>query len=170
MTKSDPDLRVVIALTDTDSIAELWHAAMKTVSGARAEMLAVFVHDERWERAARLPFTREVSRVGSVSDFTAKRANQVLAETVSSLQQRIETLAADADLSIEFRVLPESDSTLTQEIVGPGKSVLIAPAMLARQPIYAQLSQLDVRIELVEAGGNVRDEDDADAGNDEAES
>ena len=163
MTANEKDLRVIIAVTERASIPRLWRTAMRTLRGTHAEVLAVFVHDERWHRAASLPFTREVSRAGSVEDFTLRRANQVFAETVAALQNRMEKLAAEADLEIDFCALPESDESLLQIIVGPGRNVLIAPSLLANRPVYARLARLDLHIELVDD-----EEDDTDA--DEAES
>lgn len=161
MTADEEGLRVVIAVTETSSVTKLWRTALETLGGAPAEVLAVFVHDERWQRAASLPFTREVSRAGGVADFTTQRANQVFAETVSALQKRVKQLAAEANLNIEFRVLPESDDTLVRAIFGRGKNVLIAPSFLADRPIYAELTQLDLHIQLVDA-------DDSDANSSDA--
>ena len=158
MTTSEQDLRVVIAMTDSDSLAELWRTAMHIAQGTRAKLVAVFVHDERWERAASLPFTTEISKAGSVANFTLRRAHHLLAETVAAVQKRVEQLAAEADRTIEFRVLPESDANLPDSIVGPGRNILIAPSLLADRPIYAELSRLDLRIELVEADAD-EDED-----------
>ena len=163
MTASEKDLRVIIAVTEPTSILGLWRTAMEKLRGARADVLAVFVHDERWHRAASLPFTREVSRAGSVEDFTVQRANQIFTETVSALRDRIEELASEADLNIEFRALPESDEALTQIVVGPGKNLLIAPSLLAKRPLYAMLSRLDLQIELVEADEDDREAESADS-------
>ena len=150
MTRNEHDLRVVIAVTESASLAQLWRTAMEMLRDSHAEVVALFLDDERWHRAASLPFTREISKVGSVADFTTQRANQVHAETVSDLRQRIEQLAAEADVTIEFRVLAESDHALPDTIVGGGGSILIAPSRLANRPIYAELTRLDLRIELVE--------------------
>jgi len=60
-------------------------------------------------------------------------------------------IVVQGDRSIEFRVLPESDANLPDSIVVPGRNILIAPSLLADRPIYAELSRLDLRIELVEA-------------------
>ncbi len=160
MTSNEQELRVVIAMTDSDSLTELWRTAMQIAENTHAKLVAVFVHDERWERAASLPFTREISKAGSVADFTLRRAHQLLSETVAAVQKRVEQLAADADRKIEFRVLPESDANLPESFVGPGRNVLIAPSLLASRPIYAELSRLDLRIELVEAAADEDEEED----------
>ena len=150
MIRSEDRLRIVIAVTESCSLNELWRSARDAMRGMRAEVTAVFLHDERWHRAASLPFTREISRVGGNVDFTRQRAERILAETVSGLRKEMEQLAAEADIPIAFHVLPESDRGRARALIRSGKNVLIAPAFLAEHPIYAELAQLDVRIELVD--------------------
>jgi hypothetical protein len=152
MSTSDESLRVVIALMESSPVARLWHAAMQAVSGSPAKLIALYLHDERWQRAASLPFTREISTVGgSSSDFTSRRAEQLLATTVSHLQTRIEQLATEAGLSIAFEILPESGQA--QALVGRGKNIVIGLSDLVEHPIYAELIQLDLQILLIESEG-----------------
>ena len=150
MTTSDEAMRVVIAVTESSSLQALWRAALDTAKESEAKIVAVYLHDERWQQAASLPFTREISRIGSVADFTAQRAEQLLSETVSRLKEQMQKLAIEADLEIEFEVLPESDRMRAQALIGEGKNVLIAPSYLADRPIYTELAQLDLHILLVE--------------------
>ena len=101
MAKSKQSQRVVIALTETSPVPDLWEAAMRAVEGSSAELVAIFLHDERWERAASLPFTREVSLAGgAASDFTAQRAARLLGETAAKMQKNIEELASRAGLPV----------------------------------------------------------------------
>jgi len=152
MTKTDDRLRVVIAVTEASSLMALWHAAMKLMSESPAELVAFFVDDDRWRRAASLPFTREISRIGgAVADFTVQRAEEVNKEAITRTQHRIEQLASKADLALEFEVLPESDQKRIEELVGTGHNVLVAPSFITTQPIYAHLIRLDCRILLIEA-------------------
>lgn len=152
MSTSDESLRVVIALMESSPVAGLWHAAMQAVSGSPAELIALYLHDERWQRAASLPFTREISTVGgSSSDFTSRRAEQLLATTASHLQTRIEQLATEAGLSIAFEVLPESGQVQARALVGRGKNIVIGPSILVEHPVYAELIQLDLQILLIES-------------------
>ena len=150
--KTDDKLRVLIAVTEASPLPALWRAAMNLMSESPAEVLALFVDDNRWRRAASLPFTREISRVsGAAADFTDQRAVQLNKEAIKRTQQHIEKLASQADLSFAFEVLPESDQNRIEELVGTGQSVLVAPSFITARPIYAHLTRLECRILLIEA-------------------
>ena len=113
--KSDDKLRVLIAVTEASPLSALWRAAMNLMSESPAEVMALFVDDNRWRRAASLPFTREISRVsGAAADFTVQRAEQLNKEAIKRTLQHIEKLASQADLSFAFEVLPESDQKRNQ--------------------------------------------------------
>ena len=152
MNKSDDRLRVIIAVTESSPLSALWRAAMNLMSESPAELVALFVDDDRWRRAASLPFTCEISRVtGAVADFTAQRAEQVNQEAITRAQRRIEKLASKANLALAFEVLLESDQKRIEELFGTGQNVLIAPSFITTRPIYAHLTRLDCRILLIEA-------------------
>jgi hypothetical protein len=145
-------LRVVIAVTETSPLSALWQAAMNLMSETPAELVALFVDDDRWRRAASLPFTREISRVsGATADFTVQRAEQLNREAITQTRIRVEKLASKADLALAFEVLPESDQDRIKELVGADQNVLIAPSFIRTRPIYAHLSRLDCQILLIEA-------------------
>jgi hypothetical protein len=151
MKKTNDKLRVVIAVTESSSLPALWRAAMKLMSESPAELMAVFLDDDRWRRAASLPFTREISRIGgTVANFTVRRAEQVNKDAITQMRHRIEQLASKADLGLEFEVLPESDQKRIKELVGTGQNVLVAPSFITTRPIYARLTRLDCRILLIE--------------------
>jgi len=152
MITTDDRLRVVIAVTESSPLAALWHAAMNLLDESPGQLVALFINDDRWRRAASLPFTREISRIGgAVADFTVQRAEQVNKEAIKRTQQRIEQLAAEADLALAFEVLPEPDQKRIQELVGNDQNVLIAPAFITTRPGYAHLTRLDCRLLLIEA-------------------
>jgi hypothetical protein len=152
MKKTDDRRRVVIAVTETSPLSALWRAAMDLMNESPADLVALFVDDDRWRRAASLSFTREISRVsGAVADFTAQRAEQLNKEAITRTQQHIEKLASKADLALAFEVLPESDQKRIRELVGTGQNVLVAPSFIRTRPIYAHLTRLDCRILLIEA-------------------
>jgi glycine/D-amino acid oxidase-like deaminating enzyme len=152
MNRNSDKTRVVIAVTESSPVRQLWRAAMQELRHTRAELLALLVDDDRWRRAASLPFTREISRLsGAVADFTEQRAEQVKKEHLSRTQQRIQSLAADADQSLTFEVLSVSDAKRMEEFIGRGTDILIAPSFITNQPIYAYIAQLDCRILLIEA-------------------
>ena len=151
MKTTDDRLRVIIAVTESGPLAALWCAAMNILNESPAELVALFVDDDRWRRAASLPFTREISRIGgAVADFTAQRAEQVNKAAITQTQRRIEQLASKADLALAFEVLPESNQKRIQELIGGGQSVLIAPSFITTRQIYAHLTRLDCRILLIE--------------------
>ena len=151
MKKTDDTLRVVIAVTESSPLSALWRAAMNLMGESPAELVALFVDDDRWRRAASLPFTREISRVsGAMADFTVQRAEQLNREAITRTRHRIEQLASKADLALAFEVLPETDQNRIKELVGAGQNVLIAPSFITTRPIYAHLTRLDCRILLVE--------------------
>jgi hypothetical protein len=151
MKKTDNRLRVVIAVTESSPILALWRAAMDFLSDTPAELVALFVDDDRWRRAASLPFTREISKIGGTeSDFTVQRAEQLDNEAVNQTRQRIEELASQANLTLAFEVMPESDQERIQKFIGTGQNVLIAPSFFATHPIYAHLTRYDCRIHLID--------------------
>ena len=149
---TDSKFRVVIAVTETSPVSPLWHAAMQILEESPAELVALFVEDDRWRLAASLPFTREFSRIGGTEiDFTRQRAEQINKEAVARVHQVIRRLAADAELTPNFEVSRESDRVRIKEIVGNSQNVLVVHSALSTRPIYAMLSKLDCRILLVEA-------------------
>lgn len=144
-------LRIVIAVTEGCPVHALWRAALERLPDTPAEIVTLFVADDRWHRAASLPFTREITRIGGVvADFTRQRAEQLHAEAVSRARQRIERLAAEANRAIVFEVLSDSDLKRIQELGADSRIVLIASSLLASQPIYAHITELGCRIELIE--------------------
>ena len=108
--------RVLIAVTEPEAVAELWRVAVEQMAGAPAEIVAVFVRDDRWRRAASLPFTREVSRLsGAAADFTARRAEQVDRDAATRAQERIERLAMEANRQLAFEILSEREHRRIRE-------------------------------------------------------
>jgi hypothetical protein len=147
MRRNEESQRVVIALTETSPVADLWEAAMQAIGGSNAELTVIFVHDERWHRAASLPFTREISQSGgSSNDFTLQRAEQLLAATAASLRKNIEELAERAGLPVAFQVLPETDPTQSLALLSLGASVVVGPSGLEQHPLFLGLRRTNLRI------------------------
>lgn len=143
--------RVVIAVMESSPVAELWRAAMQFLGDPQTEVVALFVDDDRWRRAASLSFTREISRLGGAeADFTAQRAAELDKEAVSRTQRNFERLASDADFALAFEVLAESDQKRIQELLGSEPNVLVAPSLITSRPIYAHIERLNCRTLLVE--------------------
>lgn len=151
MSSADDKRRVLLAVTETSPLPELWKALTEHLAGAPAELITIFVSDDRWRRAASLPFTREISRVsGRAADFTLQRAEQIDKDTAGRTQLEIQQLAAKSGLSLVFEILSENNLAGIYERLPAGQVVLIAPAFIANRPIYAELTRLKCQILLVE--------------------
>ena len=153
MTRSKSSERVVIALTESCPVTDLWSAALEAVQGSRAELYAIFLHDERWQRAASLPFTREVpASGGAATDFTATRAAELLESAAASLRKAIDELATEAGLAVDFEVLPETDQTSVMTLLTSKSSIVVGPSVLAKHPIFVELQRSNLRVVLIEQG------------------
>ena len=152
MTKDEVKVRVVIAVTETTPVALLWETALRLLRESRAELAALYVRDDRWHRVASLPFTREIMRSGGVAvEFTRQRAEQVSRERAARVSEAIRKLAAEAQLEPVFVSLDESDALRLREFIGSRENILVAPSFISTRPIFALLSELNCRIELVDA-------------------
>ena len=152
MTKAELKLRVVIAVTETTPVAVLWERALRLLQESPADLAALYVQDDRWHRVASLPFTREILRSGGVPvDFTAQRAEQVRRERAARVREAIRKMADEANLQPVFEILEESDAERLRQFIGSHENILVAPSFISSRPIFAILSELNCRIELVEA-------------------
>jgi len=143
--------RVVIAITELAPLQQMWGEALQFLEESRAELHALFVEDERWHRAASLPFTREISRVsGMHADFTLKRAIEVHKAAVDRVRQQLQQLAAESQRELAFEVLSVSDQKRVRELAAGGQCIVIAPAVLADQPVIKELQELGCRIVLIQ--------------------
>lgn len=148
--------RVVVAVTETAPIDALWRVTTQWLTTPDVELVSLYVADDRWQRAASLPFTREFLRTGGpAAVFTLQRAQQVHDAAVKRVRERMQKLAADANRPLVFEILTEADEYRLQEILGRGTTVIIAPSLIAREPVFMRLSQFDTRIELVNDEGAV---------------
>ena len=152
MAKTEMKLRVVIAVTETTPVTRLWKAALQLLRESPADLVTLYVEDDRWHRVASLPFTREILRSGGVPvEFTRQRAEQVSKERAARVHEVISELAAEANLQPAFEVLSESDAERLREFIGSHENILVAPSFISTRPIFAMLAELNCRIELVEA-------------------
>jgi len=148
---SDARARVLIALTESSPVNELWEAALARLGQSGADLVALFLAEDHWQRAASLPFTREIPRLGGADvEFTLQRARQLHDEAIERARRVVAELATEAKLSHAFEVLRESDRTKLAELLSAAGSVLIAPSFIIKRPLYAELQKLDCRIELIE--------------------
>jgi len=152
MTKSEMRLRVIIAVTETTPVARLWETALRLLRETPADLAALYLQDDRWYRVASLPFTREVLRRGGIPvDFTQQRAEQVSRERAARVREVIRELAAESKLEPVFESLSESDAVRLREFIGSRENIFVAPSFISTRPIFSMLSEMNCRIELVEA-------------------
>ena len=151
MAETEGRTRIVIAVTEPAEVGGLWETAMQRLGEHKSELLAVFLNDERWLRAASLPFTREFSRFGgAAADFTPARAERLSRDTIADVERSIRELATKASLPLSFRVLSDAESSRIVDVVGEGNTLFIASSRLASQPVYAVLTKTQWRVELIE--------------------
>ena len=144
--------RVMLAITDASSLQAVWRTAMESLASEGAELITVFVHDDRWRRAASLPFTEEISRAsGSSMNFTLQRTEEVHRDVLVSTRGRLKKLAADSQIQFAFEILTEHEATRIHEFVRSESDLLIAPSFLKGRPFYGELARLKCRILLVDA-------------------
>ena len=152
MTTDSDRRRIVIALTETSPVPKLWRAAMARRAESPADLLTLFLQDERWLRAASLPFTREFPRSGGRPvDFTHQRAREVGHETAKQAKRLIEQLAEKAETQVMFETLIEPDRGRLVELVGEYQSILIAHDAITALPIYVYFVELGCHIELIDS-------------------
>lgn len=143
--------RALLVLTETSPVDKLWHVLLDNLADAQADVVAVFVSDDRWTRAASLPFTREISRLSGGSEvFTTRRAEQVVGDVVRQAQQRIAQLAADRQIQLVFEILHVQEPHRIREFVRIEHDVLVAPSMLQYWPGFAALADAERRLVLVD--------------------
>ena len=149
MTKSENQPRVFLAVTEASPVDRLWKAAIDKARGSGAEVTVLVVTDDRWQRAASLSFTREISRVGATTtDFTVQRAEQVAVETTARLKARTESLASAANVHCRIEVIAESAEM--HRVLVAGNSTIVASSLIKAHPLYEQVLSLDCEVELVE--------------------
>jgi hypothetical protein len=92
--KRENNNRILLLLTEQSPMQRLWQVVEQQLSDTHSEIVALFVNDERWRRAASLPFTREISRVsGTHREFTAQRAAEIDRHIIGRVQSRLRELA-----------------------------------------------------------------------------
>jgi hypothetical protein len=143
--------RVIVAVTETTPIDALWSAVSRRIQHPDTELVTVFIADDRWRRAASLPFTREIPRTGgSPVDFSLQRAEQIRNAAIQQAHERMKQLAASAHRQLSFKVLTESNEQGVRDVIGERVSIIVAPALISNLPIYLHFSQFDCHIELVD--------------------
>lgn len=152
MTRNQPEShRVLVAVTEANSVSDLLHEVTEHLADEAAELVLVFLSDDRWRRAASLPFTREVRRISGVStNFTSTRAEQVDREAMDEIVSRLRQFATDARTRFAFETIPEQEIVRIHELLISEADVLVAPSSLRDRPMYKEITRLKCRIRFVE--------------------
>ena len=152
MTTQSDRLRILIALTESSPVPRLWRAALDKRADRPADLVTLFLQDERWLRAASLPFTREYPRSGGrPANFTHQRAREIGQETARQAKKLIEQLAAKSKTRVAFETLSERDRPRLVEIIGEHQSILIASDAITTLPVYVHFVELGCNIELIDS-------------------
>ena len=144
--------RVLIALTETGSVRRLWQALNEILREVPdSEILAIFLADDNWHRAASLPFTREVlMHSGAVRDFTPQRAREIVDEAAGRTRSELETLASESGSSFTFQIVTTTNEAQLEGLAIEAGSLVVAPSELAGSRVHALLERLSCEIVLVE--------------------
>ena len=152
MSKLENRRRILLLLTEQSPVQRLWQAVEQQLSDTNSEIVALFINDERWRRAASLPFTREISRVsGTHREFTAQRAAEIDQHVIGRIQSRLRELATNTELQPMFEVLAEHEVRQIGEYVEVERDLLVMSADVKGRPVYRELTQLRCRTLFVES-------------------
>jgi len=151
-TNNTNDLRrILLAVTETSPLSRLWRVVAENLVDAPGELITIFISDDRWYRAASLPFTREISRIGGGNvEFTPKRAEQIDKDVVDRARLQLQRLADEAEVQFVFEVLRDHQTTQLKDLVSVEHDVLIVPSYLRGWPVYAEFARLNCQILLVD--------------------
>jgi hypothetical protein len=143
--------RVALAVTESSPLEKLWEALVEHLAEGDAEIVTIFVSDDRWHRAASLPFTREISRLsGADREFTRRRAAAIHGDLAGRAQERIRTLAAETKRQISFAVLSGREAPQPHQVISIECDMLIAPSILEHWPVFAELTRINRQVLLVD--------------------
>ena len=154
--KTNNDTRqVVVAVTEASPVRRLWRTALSMARDSQSELTVLLLQDDRWHRAASLPFTREISRFGDRdADFTLQRAEALSTEAVRRLHAAAQQLAAESEVRCTIEVVTRTETSRASAIVAGRRSVLVASSIIKELPVFALLERQDCEIVLVESGSD----------------
>jgi hypothetical protein len=142
---------VLVVITETSPVEALWRAALDRAREAGSELNILIVRDERWHRAASLPFTSEIPRLGGPRrKFTAERAEALVGEAIARLRGIAQALAAESRVQCHYHVVTETVFPELEGLVVGRRSVLVASSDLETLPIFEQARGLRCEIVLVD--------------------
>ena len=151
MTDADDIRHVLLAVTETSPLEKLWQSLVEQVAGRRAEVVTIFVSDDKWRRVASLPFAVEISRLsGARAAFTPRRAAQLGEDAAGRARRQLERLAAGAGLQLVFEVLTTTEGSQFRRLIDVERDLLVAPSLLEEMPFLSQLAVRHRKVLLVE--------------------
>ena len=131
MKKRNEGRLIILAVTERSPLPALWRVVTEHLENPHDEVVTLLLRDDRWQRAASLPFTREVSRIsGRHTNFTQWRAAQIDDQVAAQLARQLQRLASDAKQRVAFEILSESNVEALLEERSITADVLIASAEL----------------------------------------
>ena len=143
--------RVLLAVSEASSVPDLWRAVTEHLADENTELVIVFLNDDRWRRAASLPFTKEIYRASGISsDFTLTRAEQLDKEVIEQIRSRLGRYATEAKIRFAFEIFSEQEIIRIHELLTSDSDVLIAPSSFRGRPIYEEITRLKCHIRFVE--------------------
>ena len=152
MNRQEDKRRILLLLTEQSPLQRLWQVVEEHLAGANNEVVALFISDERWHRAASLPFTREFSRLsGTHRNFTAQRATELDQDIFGQIQARLRELTTRAEPQPTFEVLAEREISRIGNYVRVKMDLLVAPADLKNREVFGELTLLSCQMLFVES-------------------
>lgn len=153
MATSSVARRILVAVTEASPVERLWEVAIDMLREGDAEVTVLLLRDDRWQRAASLPFTREISRVGGfTSDFTRERAETLAEQAISRLRSLTQSLASRTNIRCSYHVIADSPLAELKQLIDGRRSTLVAPPLIARLPLYEEVLSLNCEIVFVDPG------------------
>ena len=152
MNRQEDKRRILLLLTEQSPLQRLWQVVEEHLAGAHNEVVALFISDERWHRAASLPFTREFSRLsGTHRNFTAQRATELDQDIIGQIQASLRELTTKAELEPTFELLAEREIGRIGNYVIVKRDLLVAPAALKNREVFGELTRLSCQTLFVES-------------------
>lgn len=143
--------RILVAVTEASPVERLWQATLDLLREEDAEVAVLILRDDRWQRAASLPFTHEISRVGGLrSDFTRERAETLAEEAIARLQSLTQSLASEANVRCSYHIIADAALEELERLIDSRQSTLVASTVFARLPLYEELQSLNCEIVFVD--------------------
>ena len=116
-----------------------------------SEVNVLIVHDERWYRAASLPFTSEIPRLGGPRrNFTRERADALVGEAVSRVRRVTQALAAETRAYCRYYAVTGAVLPQLERLVTGRRGILVAMSEFESLPICEQARRLSCEVILID--------------------